>query len=63
MSALETEGVRRGQERAREVRRGFLRGQRHHAVQAWPDDSSRDLDEHLDETFADLRGLTAKAGG
>ncbi|MDT7803089.1 MAG: hypothetical protein QOI78_6522 [Actinomycetota bacterium] len=35
----------------------------HHAVQAWLDDSSRDLDEHLDEAFADLRGLTAKAGG
>ena len=35
----------------------------HHAVVAWLEDPEGDLDEHLTEAFADLRALSAKAGG
>ncbi|RSD10623.1 TetR family transcriptional regulator [Amycolatopsis eburnea] len=35
----------------------------HHAAGAWIEESSRSLDEHLDEAFADLRALSAETGG
>ncbi|MGW4524583.1 TetR/AcrR family transcriptional regulator [Amycolatopsis sp. NPDC004378] len=35
----------------------------HHAAGAWIEESARSLDEHLDEAFADLRGLSAETGG
>jgi AcrR family transcriptional regulator len=35
----------------------------HRAVLAWLEDSTRSLDEHLTEAFADLRALSAEAGG
>jgi AcrR family transcriptional regulator len=35
----------------------------HHAVEAWIDDPTRNLDAHLSEAFDDLRVLAAKTGG
>jgi AcrR family transcriptional regulator len=34
-----------------------------HAAEAWIDDPARSLDAHLTEAFADLRALSAEAGG
>ncbi len=35
----------------------------HHAAGAWIRESGRSLDEHIDEAFAELRALSAEAGG